>query len=97
MSTWNVEILRTSEVAVQIEKDTDDPGAVLQEVLDFLRGRRPGDPLPEGAPHWQLILREAYDDGMDLPDRGPAEWSPLFHEVRMYDDEGMDLVEPTEV
>lgn len=95
MSTWKVELLRTAAVAVEVENDTDDPGVVEQQVLDFLRGREIGDPLPEGAPRWMAQLREAYDEGHEDPPG--TEWSPLFHEVRMYDDDGMDLVEPTEV
>ena len=87
MTKYNVEILRTLALGLEVEVDSDDPGEAMQAVLDFARQREVGDPIPDDAPRWQYAL--ARDDFVD--------WDVLDEgTIRVHGDDGIDLVEPAD-
>jgi len=81
-------MVRYTAIEIDVPVDATDPGITQQAVLDFLRS----DVRP--TERWQYALVEL---------RGPLyvpaspRWSLMFDEIRVFDDDGMDLVEPTEV
>ena len=86
MATFRVEVVKTLTCEVAVEADTPEDAG--DRVVAFLREHELGTMLPSDAPAWQDRMNR--DDFVHFEVAYPDG-------VRVFDQSGLDLIEPLEV